>query len=61
MGLALVALIANQVSLTLGDDDKQSTAALMGGYRASFWLLFAMCGTSIGGLRKIEKVSGKND
>jgi hypothetical protein len=56
-------LIDNQVTITSEIKDKQSPAALLEGYRASFWFLFALCSMSfsisIWGLRKIGKVGKK--
>jgi nitrate/nitrite transporter NarK len=64
VGLALVALIANQVTLASDHQDKRSPEALLKGYRASFWFLFGLCSTSllvsVWGLRKIGKV-GKEE
>ena len=65
VGLAVVALIANQVSLKSEYSDKESPMVRMKGYRASFWFAFALYTlslfVSIGGLRKIGKVGAKKD
>ena len=63
IGLALVALIANSVTEKDSTSDKDSPGALMLGYRASFWFLFAMNITSLVvslvGLRKTGNVGRK--
>ncbi|XRM38586.1 hypothetical protein ABZX51_001990 [Aspergillus tubingensis] len=63
IGLALVALIANSVTEKDSTSDNDSPGALMVGYRASFWFLFAMNITSLVvsliGLRKIGNVGRK--
>ncbi|KAB8227943.1 MFS general substrate transporter [Aspergillus alliaceus] len=63
IGLALVALIANSITEKDSTLDKDSPGALMVGYRASFWFLFAMNITSLAvslfGLRNIGNVGRK--
>jgi nitrate/nitrite transporter NarK len=65
VGLALVALIANRVTLKSGQRDDESPEALLEGYRASFWFLFGLCSISllisVWGLRKIGKVGKKEE
>jgi nitrate/nitrite transporter NarK len=60
LGLALVALIADSITAHSSIEDKKSPEALMEGFRAAFWLMFAMSATSLGlsfwGLRGIGKV-----
>jgi nitrate/nitrite transporter NarK len=60
VGLALVALIANSVTENSSLEDKESSEALMEGYRAAFWFLFALSvislAVSIWGLRKVGHV-----
>ncbi|XRM44149.1 hypothetical protein ABZX51_007294 [Aspergillus tubingensis] len=64
IGLALVALIANSVTDKYAQSEKkESPGALMVGYRAAFWFLFAMNIVSLVvssiGLRKIGNVGQK--
>ena len=64
IGLALVALIANSVTDKYAQsENKESPGALMVGYRAAFWFLFAMniVGLVVSsiGLRKIGNVGQK--
>ncbi|OJI80394.1 hypothetical protein ASPTUDRAFT_59123 [Aspergillus tubingensis CBS 134.48] len=64
IGLALVALIANSVTDKYAQsENKESPGALMVGYRAAFWFLFAMNIVSLVvssiGLRKIGNVGRK--
>ncbi len=65
VGLALTALIANEVTAHSLSTDKQSPDALLTGYRAAFWfcagLTSASLCISIWGLRKIGKVGQKKD
>ena len=65
VGLALVSLIANRVTATSKISDKQSPAALLDGYRASFWFLFGLSclslAISVWGLRRIGKMGGKEE
>lgn len=65
VGLALVALIANRVTVTVGHRDEESPEALLEGYRASFWFLVGLCSISLlisgWGLRKIGKVGKKDE
>ncbi|KAH0541696.1 hypothetical protein FGG08_003859 [Glutinoglossum americanum] len=60
VGLALVALIANSVTENSVFEDKSSPEALLEGYRAAFWFLFALSVTSLSvsvwGLRKVGRV-----
>ena len=63
VGLALVAVIASNVTSASPFVDKSSPNALMAGYRAAFWFCFALCASTfvvaLGGLRKIGKVGHK--
>ena len=65
VGLALVSLIANRVTATSKIQDKQSPAALLDGYRASFWFLFGLSclslAISVWGLHRIGKMGGKEE
>jgi nitrate/nitrite transporter NarK len=65
VGLALTALIANEVTAHSRHVDKQSPDALLEGYRAAFGfcLALAVCslGISVWGLGKIGKVGRKTD
>ncbi|KAJ5887596.1 Major facilitator superfamily domain general substrate transporter [Penicillium taxi] len=61
IGLALVALISNSITeRTSSAEDRQSPEALLSGYLAAFWFLFAMNVTSLviglSGLRKVGNV-----
>ena len=64
VGLALVTLIANRVTARTGDGGSRE-AALMEGYRASFWFLFALSGLSLVvsalGLRTIGRIGVKEE
>lgn len=65
VGLATSAVIAASVTQHSGTADKESSAALMEGYRAAFWYVFALsCATGglfAWGLRGIGKVGMKRD
>lgn len=65
VSLALVTLIANNLSLAADADYRHSPQGLLLGYRAAFWLCFGMVVTSllvsIWGLRKIGKVGLKQE
>ncbi|KAL9041624.1 MAG: hypothetical protein Q9180_001161 [Flavoplaca navasiana] len=65
VGLALSALIANQVTAHTQSVDKHSPDALLAGYRAAFWFCAGLTGASlcisIWGLRNIGKVGQKKD
>ncbi|KAL8917211.1 MAG: hypothetical protein Q9172_005941 [Xanthocarpia lactea] len=60
MGLAVVALIAESITTHSSIEDKESPEALMEGYRAAFWFLFALSAASFfvsfWGLHGIGKV-----
>ncbi|KAE8359337.1 major facilitator superfamily domain-containing protein [Aspergillus caelatus] len=63
-GLAIVALISNQITGQQSQfDDKGSPEALMVGYRAAFWTLFGMniasLVVSLFGLRKVGNIGKK--
>ncbi|PWY73201.1 MFS general substrate transporter [Aspergillus sclerotioniger CBS 115572] len=63
IGLALVALISNSVTEKSFPSKDQSPEALLVGYRAAFWFLFAMnvgsLGVSFVGLRRVGNVGKK--
>lgn len=65
VGLATAAVVAASVTARSKEQDKHSPGALLEGYHASFWYLFAMTvlalGISVLGLRKIGKVGVKQD
>ncbi|KAH6643991.1 major facilitator superfamily domain-containing protein [Boeremia exigua] len=65
VGLATGAVIAASVTQHSKNPDKESPTALMEGYRAAFWYVFALsCGTGVlfaWGLRGIGKVGMKRD
>lgn len=65
VGLALVAVIAADVTAKSSFEDKRSPDALNVGYRAAFWFCFACVLTTtllIGwGLRNIGKVGHKQE
>jgi nitrate/nitrite transporter NarK len=65
VGLALTALIANEVTAHSKCTNKQSPEALLEGYRAAFWFCVALAVISlcfsVWGLRKIGKVGRKMD
>ncbi|KAL8908720.1 MAG: hypothetical protein Q9171_005333 [Xanthocarpia ochracea] len=60
MGLAVVALLAESITTRSPIEDKESPEALMEGYRAAFWFLFALSAASFfvsfWGLHGIGKV-----
>ncbi|KAL8873632.1 MAG: hypothetical protein Q9174_000933 [Haloplaca sp. 1 TL-2023] len=65
VGLALTTLVANDVTASSSKANKESQPALMEGYRAGFWFMFALnaaslC-TSVWGLRKVGTVGKKQD
>ncbi|KAL9021273.1 MAG: hypothetical protein Q9185_001557 [Variospora sp. 1 TL-2023] len=47
LGLAVVALVADQVTAHTSLEDKRSPEALMEGYRAVFWLMVALTAVSL--------------
>lgn len=65
VGLALTALVANEVTNHAARLDKRGPDALLAGYRAAFWFCVALTVTSlcvsVWGLRKIGKVGRKMD
>ncbi|KAI4274314.1 MAG: hypothetical protein L6R38_006135 [Xanthoria sp. 2 TBL-2021] len=65
LGIAIMAVVASNVTRESGDPDKESPAALMEGYRVTFWLGFAgmlLTGAvGIVGLRKAGKVGLKRE
>ncbi|KAL8642090.1 MAG: hypothetical protein Q9228_001175 [Teloschistes exilis] len=65
VGLALTTVVANDITATAPETDKLSRPALMEGYRAGFWFIFALNGaslyTSLWGLRRVGAVGKKQD
>lgn len=65
VGLALTTVVANDITATAPETDKLSRPALMEGYRAGFWFIFALNGaslcTSLWGLRRVGTVGKKQD
>ncbi|RJE22589.1 Major Facilitator Superfamily [Aspergillus sclerotialis] len=65
VGMALTALVANEVTRNYRSVDKPSSAALLVGYRASFWFCVALVSVSLCisalGLRRIGKMGKKSD
>ncbi|KAI4844213.1 MFS general substrate transporter [Aureobasidium sp. EXF-8845] len=65
IGLTITSVISDSRTAASGYDDKTSPQALMTGYRAVFWALFAwmlvvLC-AGVGGLRKVGKIGVKRD
>lgn len=62
--VAVVALVAENVTAHSAVEDKKSPDALMEGYRAAFWFMFASSAASLfisfWGLQKIGKVGREN-
>ncbi|KAL7919276.1 major facilitator superfamily domain-containing protein [Trichoderma austrokoningii] len=65
IGLTVTSLIATSVTNTSSDADKGSPSALMDGYRAVFWTMFAAmaltCVLSVLGLRTVKELGVKRD
>ncbi|CAO1604619.1 hypothetical protein XANCAGTX0491_008164 [Xanthoria calcicola] len=65
LGIAIMAVVASNVTRGSGDPDKESPAALMEGYRVTFWLGFGgmLLTVAVGvvGLRKAGKVGLKRE
>ncbi|KAL8644263.1 MAG: hypothetical protein Q9226_007854, partial [Calogaya cf. arnoldii] len=65
LGIAIMAVVASNVTRESGNPDKESPAALMEGYRVTFWLGFGgmlLTGVvGIVGLRKAGKVGLKRE
>jgi MFS family permease len=65
IGLTLTSVIATSVTDASGYVDKTSPDALLVGYRAVFWTMFAwmlvVCLACVFGLRKIGKIGVKQD
>ena len=65
VGLAIAALIANDVTSRSAHENRPNTEALMKGYRGAFWFCFALSGTALCvsalGLRKIGNVGMKRE
>jgi Na+/melibiose symporter-like transporter len=65
VGLATSAIIAATVTERSGYQNKESPEALMEGFRAAFWYVFALCCATVPmffwGLRNIGKVGMKRD
>jgi MFS family permease len=65
IGLTITSVISDSRTAASGYEDKTSPQALMTGYRAVFWALFAwmlvvLC-AGVGGLRKVGKIGVKRD
>lgn len=65
IGLTITSVIADSRTAASRDVDKTSPDALMFGYRAVFWTLFAwmvaVCFTGIIGLRRVGRIGVKRD
>ena len=65
IGLAVVGVVSRSATNNSGLTSKDSPAALLVGYRASFWAAFAWamlaCVVGAFGLRKVGKVGVKRD
>ncbi|UKZ68813.1 uncharacterized protein TrAtP1_009832 [Trichoderma atroviride] len=65
IGLTVTSLIATSVTNSSSDADKESPSALMDGYRAVFWTMFAAmaltCVLSVLGLRTVKQLGVKRD
>ncbi|KAM0452060.1 hypothetical protein ACHAPV_009684 [Trichoderma viride] len=65
IGLTVTSLIATSVTNASSDADKESPSALMDGYRAVFWTMFAAmvltCVLSVLGLRTVKQLGVKRD
>ncbi|KAL8813071.1 MAG: hypothetical protein Q9200_000538 [Gallowayella weberi] len=65
LGIAIMAVVATNVTKESGNPNKDSPAALMEGYRVTFWLAFASllltCVIGLVGLRKAGKVGLKRE
>ncbi|KAL7815857.1 MFS general substrate transporter [Trichoderma gracile] len=65
IGLTVTSLIATSVTNSSSDADKESPGALMDGYRAVFWTMFAAmaltCVLSVLGLRTVKQLGVKRD
>ncbi|KAL8885123.1 MAG: hypothetical protein Q9192_006701, partial [Flavoplaca navasiana] len=65
LGIAIMAVVASNVTRESGNPNKESPAALMEGYRVTFWLGFASMlltgAVGIVGLRKAGKVGLKRE
>lgn len=65
IGLTITSVIADSVTAASPEVDKTSPDALMTGYRAAFWALFAwmliVCLAGVFGLRRVGKIGMKQD
>lgn len=65
IGLTVTQVITESVTANSQEADKSSPSALMDGYRAVFWTLFAMMAlvgfTGALGLRRVGKIGVKED
>lgn len=65
VGMALTALVANEVTRSHGSADTPGSRALLEGYHAAFWFCVALVSLSLCvsalGLRKIGKVGLKKE
>lgn len=65
IGFTITSVIANSETAASSDPDKTSPNALLAGYRAVFWAMFAwmicVCLVAVLGLRRIGKIGMKED
>ncbi|GAB7328575.1 hypothetical protein MBLNU13_g00525t1 [Cladosporium sp. NU13] len=65
VGLTVTSVISESITAASGEVDKSSPKALMAGYRAAFWALFACMAivfvTGALGLRRVGKIGVKQD
>jgi MFS family permease len=65
IGLTILSVISTSITKESGAADLQSPEALMAGYRASFWALFAFTASAVVvggyGLRKVGRVGEKRE
>ncbi len=65
IGLTITAVVGDSRTAASGEVDKTSPSALMTGYRAVFWALFAwmvvVCLVGVFGLRRVGKIGIKQD
>ena len=65
IGLTITAVVGDSRTAASGEVDKTSPSALMTGYRAVFWALFAwmlvVCLVGAFGLRRVGKIGIKQD
>lgn len=65
IGLTITSVVADSRTAVSSESDKTSPKALMAGYRAVFWTMFAwmvcVCLVGAAGLRKMGKIGTKRD